>query len=310
MTATTKISYAQALGEAIRMEMHRNPDVVCVAADGAAPRSPVTADLAAAFGPDRIVTLETHARPLSVAAGMAANGLRVICEARVAQLGPDALAPLSELEPGAAGSVVLRVPDGGPELAEADPVSVEGRLLDAPNLSVIAPGTPADAKGMMAGCIRGSGSFCVLEAEPLYAMVDDVPEGMHLVEAGSATVTVRGDRPKVSVVGYGLGARVADRALELIEAEAELVDLRSLRPLDREALTASVGRTGKVAVLEPAGSSRVAAEVAAVLMADAFEYLDGPLARIELPSSSRISGDESEAAAQAVAERIDGLVAY
>ena len=310
MTATTKISYAQALGEAIRMEMHRNPDVVCIAADGVAARSPVTTDLAGAFGPDRIVTLETHARPVSVAAGMAANGLRVICEARAAQLGPDALAPLSELEPGAPGSVVLRVPDGGPELAGEDAPSIEGRLLDSPNLSVIAPGTPADAKGMLAGSIRGSGSFCVLEAEPLYATVDDVPEGMHVVEAGRATVAVRGERPRVSIVGYGLGARVAGRALELVEADAELVDLRSLRPLDREALAASVGRSGKVAVLEPAGSTRVAAEVAAVLLADAFEYLDGPLARIELPAGSRVEGDEGEAAARTVAERIDELVAY
>lgn len=307
MTATTKISYAQALGEAIRMEMHRNPDVVCIAANGAAARSPVTADLVGAFASDRIVTLETHVRPVSVAAGMAANGLRVICEARVGQLGPDALAPLSELEPGAAGSIVLRVPDGGPELAEPDPVSIEGRLLDSPNLSVIAPGTPADAKGMLAGCIRGSGSFCVLEAEPLYAMVDDVPEGMHVVEAGTATVAVRGERPKVSVVGYGIGTRVAGRALELIGIDAELVDLRSLRPLDREALTASVGRTGKVAVLEAAGSTRVAAEVAAVLLADAFEYLDGPLTRIELPAGSQLEGD---AATRSVAERIDELVAY
>ena len=310
MTATTKISYAQALGEAIRMEMHRNPRVVCLAADGAASRSPITADLRTAFGPDRIFELEANVRPISVAAGMAARGLRVICETRAAQLGPEALAPLSELDPDGEGSIVLRVPDGGPELSDAVLASIEARLLDTPHLTVIAPGTPADAKGMLAGSIRGSGSHCVIEPEPLYATVGDVPEGGHLVEAGSAVVEARGERPRVSVIAYGLGARFADRALDLAGSDAELIDLRSIRPLDRDAIAASVGRTGKVAVIEPQGSSRVAAEVAAVLLSDAFEYLDGPLKRIELPPSGHPDDDVDGGIATALAEQVDELAEY
>lgn len=311
MTATTKISFAQALGEAIRREMHRDPNVVCVAAGSSVRRSPITADLASVFDADRIIELEAHARPVSVAAGMASRGLRVICEARAAQLGPDALAPLSELDPGAAGSIVLRVPDGGPELTEAALSPIETRLLDTPHLKLVSPGTPADAKGMLVGCIRRSGSSCVLESEPLYATVGDVPEGAHLVEPGSAAVERHGPHPKVSVVAYGLGVHLASRALELAGVDAELIDLRTIRPLDREVIAASAARTGKVAVVEPAGSTRVGAEVAAVLLSDAFEYLDGPLERIELPSVvSALDDPRGVAAAESIAERVSGLASY
>ena len=306
MTLTTKISYAQALSEAIRMEMHRSPEVVCVASDGAAARSPITADLLGAFGTERIIKLEANIRPVSVAVGMAARGLKVICEARVQQLGPEALAPLAELDPESPGAVVLRVPDGGPEPGGAGTSPVETRLFDTPHARLVAPGTPADAKGMMVNCIRAAGSHCVLESEPLYASVGDVPEGSHVVESGAATVEVWGERPRVSVISYGLGARIVDRALEDAGVEAELIDLRSLRPLDRQAITASVGRTGKVAVVEPQGSTRVSAEVAALVMAHAFEYLDGPLARIELPPGA---ARESDAPGD-VAERIGELAGY
>lgn len=306
MTLTTKISYSQALSEAIRMEMHRSPDVICLGSDGAAARSPVTADLAGAFGSERIIQLESNIRPVSVAAGMAARGLRVICEVRAAQLGPEGLAPLSELHPETAGCVVLRVPDGGPELTEGPLAPIEGRLLDTPNLSLLVPGNPADAKGMLVGCIRAPGSFCVLEPEPLYSSVGDVPEGSHVIETGSATVERRGTDPRISVIAYGVGVRVAGAALDLLGADAELIDLRSLRPLDAEAITASVGRTAKVAVVEPVGSTRVGAEVAATLMSEAFEYLDGPLGRIELPAAAIADGSTAEA----VAAQVDELLAY
>jgi pyruvate/2-oxoglutarate/acetoin dehydrogenase E1 component len=302
VTPTTKISYAQALSEAIRMEMHRSPEVVCVASDGAAARSPITADLATAFGSERIIKLEANVRPVSVAVGMAARGMRVICEARTAQLGPEALAPLSELDPGAPGSVVLRIPDGGPEPGGLALSPIEGRLLDTPHASLVAPATPADAKGMMVGCIRASGSHCVLESEPLYASVGDVPEGSHLVQSGTATIEAWGERPKLSIIAYGAGARLADRALQTAGVDAELIDLRSLRPLDRQALTSSIGRTGKAVVIEPEGSTRVGAEVAALLMAHAFEYLDGPLTRIALAP-----GDEDAAR---LAEGIEDLARY
>lgn len=306
MKLTTKISYAQALSEAIRMEMHRSPDVVCVASDGAAARSPITSDLLGAFGTERIIKLEANIRPVSVAVGMAARGLKVICEARAQQLGPEALAPLGELDADAPGAVILRIPDGGPEPGGPSTSPIEGRLFDTPHAKLVAPGTPADAKGMMVNCIRAAGSHCVLEAEALYGSVGDVPEGSHVVEAGTATVEVWGESPKVSVVSYGVGARVVDRALEEAGVDAELIDLRSLRPLDRPAIIGSVGRTGKVVVVEPQGSTRVSAEVAALVMAHAFEYLDGPLQRVELPAGSAREGDSPGE----VAERIAELAGY
>lgn len=310
MTATTKISYAQALAEAIRMEMHRDPDVVCVAIGSAARRSPVTGNLATAFGAERIVELDSHARPVSIAAGMAARGLRVVCEVRAEHLGPDGLAPLAELDAGAEGSVVVRVPDGGPEVGERPMVPIESRLLDTPNLTLLAPTTPADAKGMLVDSIRSQGSTALLEAEPLYASVGDVPEGALRIGPASATVGRNGEPPRVTMIAYGLGAQLAREALGLIDAAVELLDLRSLRPLDRGTLVAAAARTGKVAVVEPAGSTRVGAEVAAALMTDAFEYLDGPLERIELDPRAGLDEGWLVESAATIAGRVDELASY
>lgn len=304
MSATTKISYAQALAEAIRIEMQRSADVLCVAAADAAGRSPVVAELSAAFGPDRVVELDAGVHPIAAAAGMAARGARVVCEARLARLGPEGLAPLAELDSELEGAVVARIPDGGPEPGAVAPAPLADWALETP-LAVAAPATPADAKGLLTARIRGGSSCCLLEAEQLYGTVGDVPEGSHPVEAESARVEGDERLSRVSVVAYGLGSRVAAAARDRSKSGFELVDLRLLRPLDRNAVAASVGRTGKAAVLEPAASRRVTGEVAAMLLSEAFELLDGPLARIELPAATDI--DE---AAATVAERVDDLAGY
>ena len=301
----TKLSYREALAEAIRMEMHRDPSVVCLA--GSVAGSPV-ADLDAAFGSDRIIDPGPGVPPLPIAVGMAARGMRVICEARPERLAPAGLVTVGELGEDE-GTLVLRIPHGGHTPAGPSlPHGIEGWLLDTPDLAVAAPSTPADAKGLMATAIRGSGPVCVLEQEALYAIVDDVPEGSHITDLGNASVSASGSR--LSVIAYGLGATVAAAAIERSQVEAELVDLRSIRPLDRNALAGSVGRTGKVAVVEPPGSTRVGAEVAAVLLTDAFEYLDGPMKRIEVALEAGIDEDVLEEAIDRLAEEIDDLVTY
>jgi 2-oxoisovalerate dehydrogenase E1 component beta subunit len=306
VTTSTKLSYLQALTEALRMEMHRDPAVVCVGAGDWAARSPVTRELAAAFGRDRIVQLDAQARATSVAAGMAAGGKRVVCEARAEQLGPDVLAPLGELNGRMEGCVVVRIPDGGP-LNGGRFAALESRLLDTPGIEVVAPATPADAKGMLISAIRSPGATCMVEPESLYASVDDVAEGGLRAPAGLARVKVRGSR--ASVVAYGLGTVLAEAAVAATGAEVELIDLRSLRPLDREAIANSVGRTGKVVVVEPQGTTRVGAEVAGVLLAEAFEHLDGPLARVELPAAAADEDRRDDAVAMIAAE-IDELISY
>jgi pyruvate/2-oxoglutarate/acetoin dehydrogenase E1 component len=238
---------------------------------------------------------------------MAAGGRHVVCETRAEQLGPDVLAPLGELDDSMEGGVVVRIPDGGP-LNGGRYTAVETRLLDTPGVTLLAPATPADAKGMLIGAIRSPGATCVLEPEALYASIDDVPEGRMLTSPGSAGLTVSG-AARASVITYGYGASLAATAVRKAGLEVELIDLRSLRPLDADTIVASVGRTGKAIVVEPEGTTRVGAEVASVLLARAFEYLDGPLARVELPKGAGEEERRDEIMAR-IAAGIDELITY
>lgn len=301
MTARTKISFGQALTEALRMEMHRDPGVVCLKAGSG---SAVLDELEAGFGPERVIRVEPQVRPVSVAAGLAMRGRRVVCEVRAAELGPDLLAPLGEL--GNEGTVVVRIPDGGRELRRRS-VALEGRLLDTAGTRVAAAATPADAKGLLCAAIRTGGPTCLLEPEALYDSVGDVEEGGWLVAAGAATLTTFGSR--ISIAAYGVGAWLASRAAALAKLDAEVIDLRSLRPLDAATLVASVGRTGKIAVIEPEGSTHVSGEIARVLLSEAFEYLDGPLERIELPVDAGDT-DLADQSATRIAAKINDLIAY
>jgi pyruvate/2-oxoglutarate/acetoin dehydrogenase E1 component len=179
--------------------------------------------------------------------------------------------------------LTIRMPYGGgvraPELHDDSP---ETYYVHTPGVKVAIPSTPADAKGLLAAAIRDPDPVVVLEPKLVYRTArGEVPEGEHVVQLGKARVAREGT--DVTLVAYGAMVSLAERAAEALagEASCEVLDLRTLKPLDEEALVASVAKTGRAVIVQEA--PRVcgfAAEVAAVLAEKAMFDLHGPVLRV------------------------------
>lgn len=156
---------------------------------------------------------------------------------------------------------------------------------NVPGLKVIAPVTPADAKGMLKAAIRDNSPVLVLENERLYGTKGEVPEGDdHLVEFGKARTVRRGN--DVTLIGYGMSVPECEKAGEILAKEgieADVIDLRSIRPLDKGAILESISRTNRVVVVEEGYSfAGICAELIALINDEGFDYLDAPVKRLSL----------------------------
>jgi len=155
-----------------------------------------------------------------------------------------------------------------------------------PGLKVVIPSTPYDAKGLLRSSIRNDDPVLFFEHKKMYRSVrGDVPDGEYVVPLGRAQVTRPGSQ--VTVVAYGLMAQYALEAADRAEEDGvsvEVVDVRTLRPLDRETLLDSVRKTGKcLVVYEDNKFGGYGAEIAAIVAEEAFDYLDGPVTRVAGP---------------------------
>ena len=288
MTATgTRIGFEDAIAEALRLEMHRDPDLVVfsTSADG------VAGQLSGTFGPDRVI--ETHAvgAPIVLAAcGAAEEGLRPVCELGAADAGPSALDQIAELAAihaanlDVASPLTVRLSWGDPltagGAAAVDPLA---RLIGAEGIKLVAPATAADAKGLTVAAVRDADPVCVLEHAALRHIVDPVPEGTHVVEIGRARLAREGS--ELTLVTHGAAVPVLEEIADELELDADVLDLRTLQPLDSDAVLTSVRKTGRVLFVEPdAGGHRITAELVAAIWEQAFEYLDAPPRRIRLGS--------------------------
>jgi 2-oxoisovalerate dehydrogenase E1 component beta subunit len=185
---------------------------------------------------------------------------------------------------GIAVPLVVRLPSGGGfSGGPFHSQNPEAWFLQAPGLKVVAPATPADAKGLLVAAIRDPNPVMFLEHKHLYRRVrGEVPEGDHEVPLGVARVVREGG--ELTVIAYGSTVGLAEQAAAELDEDIEIVDLRTLCPLDRDAILASVRKTGKVLVThEATRSCGVGAEVAALIAEDAFEDLDAPIARLTAP---------------------------
>jgi pyruvate/2-oxoglutarate/acetoin dehydrogenase E1 component len=179
--------------------------------------------------------------------------------------------------------ITVRMPYGGgvraPELHDDSP---ETYYVHTPGVKVAIPSTPADAKGLLAAAIRDPDPVVVFEPKLHYRTLrGDVPDGEHVVEFGKARLAREGD--DVTLVAYGSMVPVCEQAADELggEASVEVLDVRTLKPLDEEALLASAAKTGRVAIVQEAPRTcGYAAELAAILAEKAILDLRGPVLRV------------------------------
>ena len=186
---------------------------------------------------------------------------------------------------GLAVPMVVRLPSGGGfSGGPFHSQNPEAWFLQAPGLKVVAPSTAEDAKGLIASAIRDPNPVIYLEHKHLYRRVKgEVPEGRYETPIGEARLAREGS--DLTVIAYGAMVHTALEATEDLDgASVEVLDLRTLQPLDTEAILRSVRKTSKVVVLhEATRSCGVGAEVASIVAEQAFEDLDGPVVRVSAP---------------------------
>jgi pyruvate/2-oxoglutarate/acetoin dehydrogenase E1 component len=287
------ISYEEAITEALRVEMRHDPNLVCMASRGSmSGATGPTDELLGEFGSARVQETSPFDAMLSAAVAGASEGLRPVCEVELTELvggGEDALAEAARSIP-----LTLRVVWG----VAAERSMAEG-LLDrclrsAPSAKVVAPATASDAKGLLVSAIRDPGPVFFLECRDLYRSVSDaVPEGDHTVSLGVARGVASG--VEMTLIAHGPAVVAAELAAGRLGGAVGLVDLRTLRPLDRGAISSCVRDTGKILIAEAAdAATRIEAEVENVILEEAPEYLDAPLRYLPLPEPSAGSAPNGE----------------
>jgi 2-oxoisovalerate dehydrogenase E1 component beta subunit len=265
------ITYCDAITEALRVEMRRDPTVLCLGSASANGAGRPTDDLAGEFGPSR-VSEHDGSSILAAAAAAASEGMRPVCELTSADLAQGGGEQLRDAA--GSGAIVVRLIGRQPD---DDPAAGGVSLGDIPELKVVSPATAADAKGLLVSAIRDEDPVCFLEWPDLYtAVCDGVPQGEHVTALGEARLVRPGT--EMVVLTHGAAAVAAEQAANAMRGEVGVVDLRTLRPLDRDAVTTTVRETGKVLITESQDLRTGFAETLVQLIYEqASEYLDAPI---------------------------------
>jgi pyruvate/2-oxoglutarate/acetoin dehydrogenase E1 component len=287
-----ELTLVEAVNDALHTELARDGNVLVMGEDvgraGGVFRA--TAGLRDRFGPDRCVdTPLAEAGILGTAVGLCMAGWRPVCEMQYDAFSYPCLDQLithvgryrwrtgGRME----FPITIRMPYGGgvraPELHDDSP---ETYYVHTPGIKVAIPSTPADAKGLLAAAIRDPDPVVVLEPKLVYRTArGEVPEGEHVVPLGRARVVREGD--DVTLIAYGAMVPVCERAADAVDASVEIVDIRSLRPLDEEAILASAAKTGRVVIVHEAPRTvGFGAELAALIAEKAILDLRGPILRV------------------------------
>jgi len=286
--------YAEALRAALREEMQRDPNVWLFGEDIAVYGGvfKVTKDLLAEFGPERVRDTPISEQTLTAMAVTAAMaGTRPVLEIMYADFLPlsiDALMNQASIynyiwNGQVIMPFVLRTQGGGGAGAGAQhSKSLDALVAHIPGLKVVAPATAADAKGLLKAAIRDDHPVIFLEHKLLYNSRDEVPDGDHLVEIGKARIAREGSN--VSIIASSRMVIESLKAAELLAGEgisAEVIDLRSLRPLDRDTIRASIAKTHHAVVVNEGWRfCGYGAELSATIMETAFDELDAPVERV------------------------------
>jgi pyruvate dehydrogenase E1 component beta subunit len=290
----TTLTYRDALNQALREEMQRDPSVFLMGEEVGVYQGAykVSRGLLDEFGPMRVVdTPITELGFAGVGVGAAMVGLRPVIEFMTwnfALLAVDQLvnsaAKMRYMSNGQVGvPAVFRGPGGAAlQLAAQHSQAFESWYAHIPGLKVVMPATPADAKGLLKSAIRDDNPVVFIEGEMLYNLKGEVPEGEHVVPLGRADIKREGN--DVTVVCHSKSVAVALRAAEQLSKDgvnAEVLDLRTIRPMDTEAVLNSVGKTHRCVVVEEGWAfAGVGAQVVDTVQREAFDELDAPIIRV------------------------------
>jgi pyruvate/2-oxoglutarate/acetoin dehydrogenase E1 component len=287
------MTYLQAISDAMREEMRTDDRVFVMGEDigvfGGAFK--VTDGFIEEFGPERVMdTPLAESAIIGTAVGAAAEGMRPICEMQFADFiscGFDQLVNVAGkmfYRQGLSVNITVRLPSGGGfSGGPFHSQNPEAWFMHSPGLKVVAPSTPEDAKGLLISAVRDPNPVVFLEHKHLYRRVKAEVAGGTFETPFSARIARPGE--DLVVIAYGAMVHTAMQATEDLEgASIEVLDLRSLVPLDEEAILDSVRRCSKVVIVDEANERCAAgAQVAALIAERGFEDLDGPVVRIATP---------------------------
>lgn len=291
-------TYLEAIKEALDEEMARDPDVFILGEDvgvyGGAFR--VTEGLSEKYGEWRVFDTPLSESGFTGAAiGAALVGMRPVVEMQFADFISCAFDQLVNVAAknhyrwGAATPLVVRAPYGGNVHGGAfHSQCIEGFFFNVPGLKIVAPSTAYDAKGLLKAAIRDNDPVIYCEHKYLYRRIKDhIPEEDYAVPIGKARIAVEGN--DVSIITYGAMVHTAIEAAQTLKesgVSCEIIDLRTILPLDRESILTTVKKTNKVVVLhEQTKTGGVGAEISALISESCFDYLDGPIIRIAAPDT-------------------------
>ena len=317
-----ELTLVEAVNDALHTELERDADVMVMGEDvgraGGVFRA--TAGLLDRFGPSRCVdTPLAEAGMLGAAVGLCMAGWRPVVEMQYDAFSYPCLDQLithvGRYHWRSGGRmqfpVTIRMPYGGgvraPELHDDSP---ETYYVHTPGIKVAIPSTPADAKGLLAAAIRDPDPVVVLEPKLVYRTArGEVPAGEYVVPLGRARIARAGD--DVTLLCYGAMVAVCEGAADLVDVSCEVVDIRSLRPLDEESILASVAKTGRVVIVHEAPRTvGFGAELAALIAEKAIFDLQGPVLRVtgfDVPYPYWSLEDAYVPSPERVAAAIDGL---
>lgn len=294
-----EMTYLEAIRDALAYEMRRDPRVLLMGEDigvyGGAFK--VTQGLLDEFGSERVIdTPMAELCMVGVASGMAFVDLIPVVEIQFADFisnGFDSIvnfAATNHYRWGAPVPIVVRAPSGGGlRSGPFHSQNPEAWFVHTPGLKVIIPATPADARGLLISAIRDPNPVIYLESKYLYrSLRGSTPDGEDgVTPIGVAAIRRAGD--DLSIITYGPMVHEALTAAETLAKEGaslEVLDLRSLKPLDVEAILTTVAKTSKVLIVHEANiMAGVGGEIAALIAEHAFEHLDGPIMRVAAPDT-------------------------
>jgi pyruvate dehydrogenase E1 component beta subunit len=291
---TRKIRFREAIREAMSEEMRLDSTVFLMGEevaeyDGA---YKVSQGMLAEFGEKRVIdTPISELGFAGIAVGAAMNGVKPIVEFMTwnfAILAFDQImngsAKMLAMSAGEFGNpIVFRGPQGSAgQLGAQHSMMLTNMLASVPGLKVISPSTPYDAKGLLKAAIRDPDPVIFMESEQMYSDLGEVPEGEYVIEIGKADVKREGK--DVTIVSYNKMMKIALKAAEELAAEgiyAEVIDLRTIRPLDMDTIIKSVKKTNRLVVIDESWPfTSIASEVTFQAQRLAFDYLDAPVMRV------------------------------